>query len=418
MTVENKSIPRKAKVYEEFKQRYQKMELSNLEELLQRLKTHARAYSRLQNPEEEEYPRVREELQRIKDLEVNVAYPFLMKVYLDYSEKSLSAEEFIRVLKLVQSFVIRRSIVGLPTNALNKIFMALYAAVDTENYYDSIALSLISRTSTQRFPKDSEVREELKQKDVYSSNRGKRAYLLENLENFENKEPVRFSDSSITIEHIFPQKPDSKWKDTLSAEEFAKFQTQYINTLANLTFSGNNGALGNKSFQEKRDMPEKGYRDSRLFLNRFLAEQENWNLAAYNKRFNLLWKRFRKIWVYPEVHISSLDTQELNVFDAEEPTGKKLAYVTFREERWEMRNYTDFYQKFFQVVFQEFKEPMLAIAHKVKLSRNKESMASPKPLVNGYFIETGTDSETKAKRIKQTLTYLDLEDELFIKYAD
>lgn len=141
-------------------------------------------------------------------------------------------------------------------------------------------------------------------------------------------------------------------------------------------------------------------------------------MATYNKRFNLLWKRFRKIWVYPEVRILSTDTQEFNIFDAEEPTGKKLAYVIFREERWEVRNYTDFYQKFFQTVFQEFKEPMLAIAHKVKLSRQSEDMLSPKPLINGYFIETGTDSGTKAKRIKQTLTYLDLEDELFIKYAD
>jgi hypothetical protein len=40
-----------------------------------------------------------------------------------------------------------------------------------------------------------------------------RTYLLERLENFQNNEPVAIEgNSDITIEHIFPQNPDAKWK--------------------------------------------------------------------------------------------------------------------------------------------------------------------------------------------------------------
>jgi len=397
------------------------MELSNLEELLQRLKVHARAYSRLQNPEKEEHTKVREELQRIKDLEVNVAYPFLMKVYLDYGEEVISAEEFTQVLKLIQSFVLRRYIVGLPSNALNKIFMALYAKVDKENYYESVVLALVAHTGKYRFPKDNEVKGELKQKDIYSSGRARCVYMLECLENFKNNEPVRFGDANITIEHIFPKTPDRAWKEELNPVEFEKFQTLYLNTLANLTFSGNNGALGNKPFNEKRDLPEKGYRDSRLFLNRFLSEQERWDEAAYNKRFKLLWKRFSEIWIYHEINLSTSEQQKQNIFHAAPPTNKKLAYAVFREEQWYVRNYTDLFHKFFQEVFQEFKEQLLVLVvsqKMLKISDDRKGMGRPKELTNGYYIDTEMDSKNKARLIKQTLTYLDLEDELFIKYAD
>jgi hypothetical protein len=44
-------------------------------------------------------------------------------------------EILIKIFELIQSFTWRRFILGLGTNALNKIFMRLYEDVDETNYY-------------------------------------------------------------------------------------------------------------------------------------------------------------------------------------------------------------------------------------------------------------------------------------------
>src|SRR5699024_10873637 len=172
---------------------------------------------------------------------------------------------------LVQSFTWRRFIVGLPTNALNKIFMNLYDKVELDNYLYSIERSLMQKTGTQRFPRDSEVIEAFQIKDVYNVNSKNRTYLLERIENFENKEPVIIENNpDITIEHIFPQNPDPKWKIKLGAEEYNYIKENYLNTIGNLTLSGNNGKLGNKPFKQKRDLDKARYKASRLWLNKHL----------------------------------------------------------------------------------------------------------------------------------------------------
>jgi len=50
-----------------------------------------------------------------------------------------------------------------------------------------------------------------------------------------------------------------------------------LHTVSNLTLSGNNGKLSNKSFIEKRDLPDGGYKDSRLWLNRHLSNLSKWD---------------------------------------------------------------------------------------------------------------------------------------------
>jgi UDP-N-acetylglucosamine pyrophosphorylase len=138
------------------------------------------------------------------------------------------------------------------------------------NYLESIQIALLKKKGTQRFPRNTEVKNALKEKDIYSSKSKNRLYLLERLENYRNRETVEISDNSnITVEHIFPQKPDTQWKSMLKKDEYEELEEKYLNTLANLTLSGNNGSLGNRYFTDKRDMnidgKEQGYKFSRLW---------------------------------------------------------------------------------------------------------------------------------------------------------
>ena len=88
---------------------------------------------------------IKRELEYINRLEINVAFPFLLQVFEDADNGILSKDDLLKILKLIQSYVWRRFIVGLPTNALNKIFMSLYTEVDTEEYYESVAKALIKK---------------------------------------------------------------------------------------------------------------------------------------------------------------------------------------------------------------------------------------------------------------------------------
>jgi uncharacterized protein with ParB-like and HNH nuclease domain len=259
LTLVNNKIPNKGKVYLEFKSNFPTTNLEDLENILTPIKSLVKFYNKLINPKNETDSEIRTQLEYINRLEINVAYPFLMKVYEDYSENLIDKNTFIEILDFIQSFTWRRFIIGLPTNALNKIFMTLYEKIESDNYFASLQQWLLKRPGSQRFPKNKEVIESLKLKDVYNIKSKNRTYLLERLENFENKEPVIIEgNSDITIEHIFPQNPEPKWKIDLGAEEYNLVKENYLNTIGNLTLSGNNGKLGNKSFLFKRDLEKAG----------------------------------------------------------------------------------------------------------------------------------------------------------------
>ena len=52
-------------------------------------------------------------------------------------------------------------------NALNKIFMRLYEDVNHEKYLPSIQFALLNKKGNQRFPRNTEVLNALREKDMY-----------------------------------------------------------------------------------------------------------------------------------------------------------------------------------------------------------------------------------------------------------
>lgn len=187
----------------------------------------------------------------------------------------------------------------------------------------------MQRSGTQRFPRDAEVLAMLKDKDLYSTKSRTRTYFFDRLENHNNREPVDVTMPGITVEHIFPQNPEAGWRSTLAPDEYALLGEKYLNTVGNLTLSGNNGRLGNKTFLDKRDMNEnggeQGYRFSRLWLNRDLQGLERWGVEQVEARAERIAKRFLEVWPAPSVGVAAdADTDEVNIFDAEEPRHKRL----------------------------------------------------------------------------------------------
>lgn len=423
LTLETKKIPNKGKVYLEFKAKYPTKSMDEIKTNLAEIKTLFKHYNKLINPKNEPDNNIRLHLEYINRLEINVAFPFLMKVYDDYAKLTIDKQTFIKILDLIQSFVWRRFIVGLATNALNKIFMTLYDKVDTSNYLYSIQKSLVQRSGSQRFPKDAELVDALKVKDVYNIKSKNRIYLLERLENFENNERVKIDGNpDITIEHIFPQNPDPKWKMDLGHDEYVFIKENYLNTIGNLTLSGNNGKLGNKTFLDKKNLEGAGYKDSRLWLNKHLSSLDKWDKAEIEKRFDQIAARVLKIWEYPNINImDEADNGEINIFEAEDPKYKKLEYAIFFEQKIEVTQVSKLYVEVFKKLFEIQPETFFTteIEARIGLTKNPDEngLRQSVPINDTYFIESNIDNNGKFERIKQALTIFDFEDELTIKYA-
>jgi uncharacterized protein with ParB-like and HNH nuclease domain len=428
LTLKNKEIPNKGDVYITFKTNYPTTTVDQLEEILSELKSLSKFYNKLVNPKNETDREIKQQLDYISRLEINVAFPFLMKVYEDYSKNLIDKPTLISILSLVQSFTFRRFILGLPTNALNKIFMTLYDKVEYNNYLVSIQKSLMQRSGVQRFPRNTETVNALKEKDVYNIKPKNRTYLLERIENFQNNEPVIIEgNSDITIEHIFPQNPDPKWKIELGSDEYNFIKENYLNTIGNLTLSGNNGKLGNKSFEDKQvmniDGKEQGYKFSRLWLNRDLKEKTKWDKEEIEMRAHQIAERFLKIWQIPDIEVEEQsNSDEVNIFDAEDPKHKKLEYAIFFNQKLDVTQVAKLYIEVFKQLFDLQPETFFTseIGNRISLTKSPESdgLRQPVRISDTYFIETNIDNVGKFDRIKQALTIFGFEDELMIKYAD
>ena len=426
LTLGNKKIPNKNKVYQEFKEKYPTSTLEDLEDALSPIKKLVKHYNKILNPSHEPDSDIRLQLQYINRLEINVAYPFVLKVYDDYSTGIISKSTFIEVLELIQAFTWRRFIIGLPTNALNKIFMRLYEDVDSQNYLASIQIALLKKKGSQRFPRNKEVINTLKEKDMYGIKPKNRVYFLERLENHENKELVTIEgNNDITIEHIFPQNPEPKWKIELGEEEYNFIKENYLNTISNLTLSGNNGKLGNKVFLSKKEMnvdvKEQGYKYSRLWLNRYLSEIDKWGKQEIEKRFKIIEERFLKIWIFPDIDLAQdTDFNEINIFDAEEPKFKKLEYAIFFDQKLEIQTVSKLYLEVMQTLFDLQPQTFFTsdLAEKLSLTKERTKCRQAIPINETYFIESNLDNRGKFERIKRALTVYDFEDELTIKYKD
>lgn len=422
LTLRNKKIPNKSKVYLEFKKLYEEKDDAYTQEL-EKIKSLSLHYKKFINPSLVEDKGVRKELEYISRLEINVAYPFLLQVFEDADNGLISTEETIKILKLIQSYTWRRFITGLPTNALNKIFMSLYSEVDIEDYYDSIALALIKKSGNAKFPTDEDLKTALQDRDLYNIKPKNRKYLFELLENFNNREYVNTSNDDITIEHIFPQNPNEDWSKEVSPDDYFLFKEKYVNTIANLTLSGNNGALGNKAFRDKQSMNnhdgEQGYNFSRLWLNDYLKNIDAWNIENYKQRLKLIYDRFLKIWAYPDVTVpASESTVEQNLYDADTPTHKKLEYFIFENTKVDEETIAQMYFYVIEKLYEKNAQLLLGATDIFKITRNASDFRAPQGLQSGYFIESNIDSNSKFSTLKKLLPLFELEDELLIKYAD
>ncbi|MFP6273686.1 DUF262 domain-containing protein [Helicobacter pylori] len=312
LTIKTREIPNINKVYEAFKDYRQKKGIE-IEDLLKDLQKYCGYFCRIVFKKEADKD-LNKALGFLVDLEMDVVYPLLLELYGDYSDRVLSEEDFTSIIALTESYICRRTVCGLGTNGLNKIFASFTKKIDKNQYLKSVEEHFGSLTGKQRFPNNFEFKDSFITIDFYKLQKIKS--FLERLEIFDTKEPV--NTKGCTIEHIMPQELTEEWKRDLG-ENFQAIHEKYLHTIGNLTLTGYNPEYSNKPFQEKRDM-ENGFKQSPLRLNQSLKkDSEVFGEKEIKKRANDLADWALKIWTYPKLDAETLEKykpkKEKKVYD-------------------------------------------------------------------------------------------------------
>lgn len=275
-------------------------------DILGTLKQYGEYYAAF-NLAQETDPSLKLAFARLRNL-IEVASPVVMVLYDCFKRRNtLTIVEFVEAINLLESYVFRRSVCEMQTRSLGKIFSALAYRIKPEQPLLSLKIALARQGKQRRFPNDSEFRISLESRDVY--NMRTCAYLLERLENFENREPT--NTSIYSIEHVMPQNEQLRpeWQEMLGTD-WKQVHETWLHRLGNLTLTGYNSTYSDRSFQDKKSIVG-GFSDSTLRLNRFIREQYDWNAQTMQARSEQLTLKALRIWTPLVVDLNEIRRAEL-----------------------------------------------------------------------------------------------------------
>jgi uncharacterized protein with ParB-like and HNH nuclease domain/predicted transport protein len=306
LTVMTGEIPNINAVYDAFKghARATRVDFSDdnahIESLVREIRDYARHFCAMALGSETETD-LKLAFHDLRELKVDVAYPFLLELYSDYKAGLLSRTDLLAIVRLVEAYVFRRAICAIPTNSMNKTFATFSKALKKDRYFESVQAHFLSLPSYRRFPSDDEFHRDFQTRDLY--NFRSRSYWLRRLENHGRKE--RMLVDEYTIEHILPQNENlsPKWREALG-EDWQRIQQTWLHTLGNLTLTAYNSDYSDRAFIEKREMPdapEKGLKQSPLRLNQGLGILDAWNEDTIKTRAAKLAEIGVGVWAAPKL---------------------------------------------------------------------------------------------------------------------
>ena len=283
------SLPRKDETYEEIQKRFSRPNQTESIAALSDFAKFARYYAHITQVNVTGLDAaLTAQIDRLNQWEVAVAYPFMLRAMDGVASKDIDVIDLIAVLKLVESFLIRRAVCGVPTNQLRRIFAQMSAQVDFARFVETSRNHLLNN----RWPNDDEFRSNFTHFPFYSRGRSIRTNLvLWTLErSFGHKETPAATDG-ITIEHIMPQTLSPDWIVDLGIDP-TDVHARWLHTIGNLTLSGYNPNLGNKPFPVKRT----ALKASNFALNESVVSFYRWDESAIQSRANDLANKAVIIW--------------------------------------------------------------------------------------------------------------------------
>jgi hypothetical protein len=234
---------------------------------------------------------------RFRRLDFGTVYPLLLSLYEDYEDAQFGVDEFIASLRVLDSYIIRRMVVGVPSNSLSGTFISFCKSKPvTENPSAWLSGALANESKNRRWPTDSEFFERWVRVPIYGS-RSLCQVVLEGMEEqFGHHEAVQPADA--TIEHVLPQTLTPEWEAALG-DDPGRIHSDWLHTIGNLTLTGYNPELSNKAYPDKRII----YALSHFELNRYFCGCESWSSKEIQQRAESLFASALKLWPRPSMAV-------------------------------------------------------------------------------------------------------------------
>ncbi|RVY38387.1 DUF262 domain-containing protein [Helicobacter pylori] len=233
---------------------------------------------------------------RVKDLvkiKFGVAKPFILRCARDFEEGKLDYENFYEILQILISYFVRRSVCGDSTPTLTRVLYSLYRQL--ENVSADVLKHYLGKSVGQMaFPNDDKIKAAFLVRNAYAANQVRKFILLE-IEKLSNAEPPK--EENLEVEHFYPKTPTQEWRDRV--EDYFTFEQDYLNNFGNLTLSGQNQRLGNKSYEAKIALMEEY---SSLHLNDyFINNTHSWGIEEVKARSEYLADQFCQVGLFKDL---------------------------------------------------------------------------------------------------------------------
>ncbi|WQY50193.1 DUF262 domain-containing protein [Helicobacter pylori] len=233
---------------------------------------------------------------RIKDLvkiKFGVAKPFVLRCVRDFEEGKLDYENFYEILQILISYFVRRSVCGDPAPALAELLYSLYRQLENVSA-DALKRYLGKSVGRTAFPNDDKIKAAFLVRNAYAANQVCKFILLE-IEKLSNAEPPK--EENLEVEHFYPKTPTQEWRDRVG--DYFTFEQDYLNNFGNLTLSGQNQKLSNKSYEAKIALMEEY---SSLHLNDyFINNTHSWGIEEVKARSEYLADQFCQVGLFKDL---------------------------------------------------------------------------------------------------------------------
>ena len=281
--------------------------------------------------------RINRFLYRLRVLNQTTCYPFLLHVFDDYHQGVIDEETVEKILQFILAYLLRRMVCGVPSNTLRGLFTYLYnrifkVASNKQKYYETLNKFLFTVSSKDVIPSAGEFERALQKANIYGNNALCR-FLLLDIENGDSKEILQAE--NLTIEHIMPQTLSADWSHIRPEEH-----EEYLHTLGNLSVTGYNSELSNKSFAEKQDIIREN--SKAVILNSDVLDKESWNIATIQARAKRLAGIVMTRYKIDRIVDDSIEfeyIETLTLDDYDEVTGKKLVSFKLFGETYRQNKY-------------------------------------------------------------------------------
>lgn len=409
LSVKQLVIPSQKKVYINFKKYVEDSSLKIIE-ILEDLLSYAKRYNILLCGKTSS-KELNSCINRLNRLETTVTRPFFLEVLRLYDENQINLNEVAEAFSITESYLFRRTICDLPTNALNKIFLLLnreimrYDGTDS-NYIEKLKFALLSKKDRARFPNDDDFSLMFTEKPIYQMNSKNKIYILERLENFgtlEDKDIYRhYDEGEYSIEHIMPQHLTPAWIKELG-DSYEEIHGTWLHRIANLTLTAYNSKYSNSTFVEKKTM-KNGFEDSGIRLNTYVSKKDKWTLAELRDRNDYLLKRALDIWAFPSTNYKpqekQLDSYTLDD-EASFLSGRQIAKFVYKGIEQPVVSWVEMYTKVLRALYLEDKTIITKIALStdddlsIHFSTNKRIFKKCDEIGDNVYVQTNTNTQSK-----------------------